>query len=135
MGFNVRLLATGMWACLLSGQSAVSDTEVKPLYFEQISYPTEARITHVQGVVVVRVDLDDEGKVVSANPVYGAKSLLPDCLANAKKWRFEPNKHKQAVIVYDFRIAGLCSTPCPSQFLFEPPNHAVITAGERVVEP
>jgi TonB family protein len=125
----------GLGSCLSAQQDGtVLDDEIKPRYFETLTYPLAARLTHVQGAVVVRVKLDDKGKVVSSIAVSGAKNLIQDCISNSKKWRFRPNPEKAAVIVYEFRIEGLCNLPCSSQFAFRPPNVATITIGEAVVD-
>jgi outer membrane biosynthesis protein TonB len=119
---------------LLAQNAPVLDESIKPLHFEPLSYPLAAKLTHVQGAVVVRVRLDREGNVVSSTPVSGAKSLIPECLSNSKKWRFQPAPEGTAIIVYLFRIEGLCKQPCTSLFRFDPPNLATITTGNPVVE-
>ncbi len=121
-------------ACLMAQDTTVLNETIKPLYFEALTYPLAARLTHVQGVVVVRVKFDDEGKVTWSTAVSGAKSLIPDCIANSKKWIFQPNAEKAAVIVYNFKIEGLCNLPCASQFRVEPPNLVVVTTGDPVVD-
>lgn len=123
-------------AFLVLGQDQpISSEDVVPTYFEQMDYPLGARFTHTQGVVVVRTRFDGEGKPVSAEALSGAKALATECVGNAKKWRFRANgSNGSAIIVYEFRIEGLCHSPCPSQFLFKPPNLAVITIGDAVVE-
>jgi TonB family protein len=128
------LLSIVIGSSLLAQDAPLMDETVHPLYFETLSYPLSARLTHVQGVVVVRATLDSEGKVVSATAISGAKSLIPDCLSNAKKWLFQPIPEKTVVIVYHFKIEGLCNLPCPSQFIFSPPNLATITMGNAVVD-
>jgi hypothetical protein len=89
-------------------------------------------LNHVEGTVVVWTTLDEEGKVISAKAISGERSLVSDCIANAKNWRFHSNVHKAAVIIYRFKIKGLCNLPCPSQFRVEPPNFVNITAGNAV---
>jgi TonB family protein len=115
-------------------EGTVFDDEVKPLYFETLTYPLAARLTRVQGTVVVRVKLDDKGGVVSSIAISGAKKLIQECISNSRKWRFRPNRDKTAVIIYEFRIEGLCNLPCLSQFAFRPPNIATITMGEPVAD-
>src|SRR5512138_440496 len=83
--------------------SVVLDETLKAQYFEELNYPLSARLKHIQGVVVVKVKFDDSGRVVSSVAVSGAKELIPDCLSNAKKWRFQPTPDKTAIIVYQFR--------------------------------
>jgi hypothetical protein len=72
--------------------------------------------------------LNDEGKVVEATAVSGNDILIPDCLANAKKWRFRPNAKKTVVIVYNFRMTYAVSKSGCSQFMLQAPNFATITS-------
>jgi Gram-negative bacterial TonB protein C-terminal len=120
---------------LLHGQDApVLDETVVPVHVEPLTYPVAARVTRAHGAVVVRVHLDNNGKVVSSAAVSGAKSLIPDCISNAKKWAFRPSESKEVIIVYEFTIKGLCQHPCASQFLFTPPNIATVTIGDPIVD-
>ncbi|MSV28819.1 MAG: hypothetical protein EXQ52_08740 [Bryobacterales bacterium] len=133
--FVTQLLLICIGSCLAAQQDGtVFDSEIKPLYFETLTYPLAARLMRIQGAVVVRVILDDKGNVVSSMAISGAKRLVPDCVSNAKKWRFRPNVNKTAVLIYEFRIDGLCNLPCSSQFSFRPPNIATVTTGEPVVD-
>ena len=113
----------------------VKDESIKVLDFEELRYPLPARLSHVQGVVVVKLKLNDSGDVVDAIALSGAKDLIPESLANAKKWRFRPSSQKAAVIVYRFTIeSGLCHGAAPSNFMFYPPNFASVTSCESVAE-
>ena len=102
--------------------------------FEVLAYPVLPKATHVEGAVVVRVKLDSDGKVASATAISGPKLLIPDCVSNARKWLFKPEKSRDVVIVYIFKFEGLCYSSCPSSFHFSPPNVATITVGEGVVQ-
>jgi len=88
----------------------------------------------VSGVVVVRVKVDSDGTVVSAAAISGPKLLIDDTLSNARKWHFQPKKSRDVVIVYDFKLEGICKGTCSSSFTFSPPNVATITAGVRLVD-
>ena|ERR1700674_2990211 len=115
-------------------QEPVIDEDVKVGHFEDMKYPPAARLAPAQGAVVVKVRLDDEGSVVESSAISGAKYLIPDCLANSKKWRFQPNASKSAVIIYNFRIInGLCNS-VTSQFTFQPPNFVSVTSCESPVQ-
>ena len=70
---------------LVAQYTPVMDEMVKPAYFEALEYPLTAPLAQTQGVVVVRVKLDSEGKVVSSVAISGAKSLIRECLSNSKK--------------------------------------------------
>src|SRR5580698_6454294 len=80
----------------------VHDENVYLSDFAELDYPVLARQAHVEGVVVVRVGLDSQGDVISSAPISGNKLLIPDCLENAKKWRFQPSSPKTVIIVYEF---------------------------------
>jgi hypothetical protein len=83
----------------------------------------------------VRVALDHEGKVTDAQALSGAAYLVVDTLQNAKKWRFRPNAHNAAILVYDFQIVGLCPHQLDSsQLILQPPNLALITACSFTVQ-
>jgi TonB family protein len=99
-----------------------------------MAYPAIARVARVQGVVVVEVHLDDKGEVISASAISGPKPLTPDCISNAKRWRFKPSAHKKAVVVYEFRLDdGACHDDSHSLFLLHFQNFASITACAPVV--
>jgi Gram-negative bacterial TonB protein C-terminal len=115
-------------------ENTVKDEDIKIVSFEDMRYPPLALLERVQGVVVVRVKLDDKGNTIEAEAISGPKLLIPDCLVNSKKWRFRPNSGKTAVIVYNFRETyGLCNAKT-TQFSFLPPNFATITTCERPIQ-
>ncbi len=143
----MRICSTYTWIALtlilLDAPSAIRaqqdgtvyDEDIKLVSFKDMEYPGLARATRIQGVVVVRLKLDSAGNVVEASPVSGSKALLPDCLVNAKKWKFKPNSHKDVVIVYDFRMdEGACHDKSKSLFLLKHPNLAVITTCDPVIQ-
>ena len=75
-----------------SGQNVVSGGVLngKAISRSQPDYPITARQARAQGAVLVRVLVDDAGKVVEATPVCGP-SLLKDAAASAaRRWRFSP---------------------------------------------
>jgi TonB family protein len=115
----------------------ISDTDMKVIDFEDLGYPPLARAVRVQGVVVVRVRLDNDGKVVEATAISGSDLLVPESLANAKKWRFKPNARRAAVIVYNFRLVGICKSSAVSFSTLQEPNFVTITRcfDHSVVEP
>jgi hypothetical protein len=45
---------------------------------------------------VVRLNLDDRGKVRNVKAISGQEILIEGAMANAKKWQFEPNSRKAA---------------------------------------
>jgi hypothetical protein len=87
----------------------IDDSDVKVVSFKPVGYPAMARLKHEGGAVVVKVTLDDNGKVVKAAPISGTKDLIDLCVDNVKSWEFRPNSEKSAVIVYLFQTEdGIC---------------------------
>jgi TonB family protein len=120
---------------VVSAQRAgASDGEAQLASFEDLVYPAIARVARIQGVVVVRVELDNKGNVVAASAITGPKALVADCVTNAKKWKFKLGPQKVAVIAYDFRLdEGACHDASHSLFLLVHPNFATITACAPVI--
>jgi protein TonB len=52
-------------------------------------YPSLGRSVHVQGSVVVEVEIDVDGKVVSAIAISGPPLLRASAVAAARQWEFE----------------------------------------------
>jgi TonB family protein len=115
-------------------EDTLDDRDVKLVSFADLDYPGLARSARVQGVVVVRVGLDDQGRVASASGVSGPKVLVDACLANARKWTFKPNARKSAVIIYEFSLdEGACHDASRSLFRLRHFNFASITACTPVI--
>ena len=120
---------------LAAGENAtIFNEEIKPLSFATLDYPLVARLTRVQGVVVVRVTLGEDGRVLDSSAISGPEKLIADCVANSKKWRFQPNPGRVAVIVYQFKLEGLCLSGCPSRTTFWPPNLVTVITGDAVAQ-
>jgi TonB family protein len=143
MKIIVRTLALAVGLLAMSPQghiqaqedTTISDADIKVLDFESLKYPVLALQTSYQGIVVVRVKLDNDGKVAAAVAISGHPLLIPDCLANIKKWRFQPNTGHAAVIVYNFKLSY--ATKCKSAgsfFTLEAPNFATIIDCVRTIQ-
>lgn len=131
---KISLLLFIIHVCTWAAQQEeiVYDNDVHVMSFQEMNYPPLAREGRIQSTVVVRVLLDDGGKVKSATAISGAKLLISDTLANIETWQFRPAAGKSAVIIYEFRLAdGKCDSKTSHMFIFHPPNVAtVIGCGE-----
>jgi TonB family protein len=126
------LLITSLSTARAQRDTTISDKDVNVTDFADLAYPPIAATASVQGVVVVRVRLDDQGKVVDALAVSGSPLLISASVRNARRWRFEPNSQKAAIIVYNFRVEGMCPDDgASSHMVLYPPNLAAITACGR----
>lgn len=56
----------------------------------QPSYPAEARAAHISGTVVVKIKVDETGKVIEAKPLCGPQALAQASVDAARKARFTP---------------------------------------------
>jgi Gram-negative bacterial TonB protein C-terminal len=137
LGIALVLLVLGLFDRSVRAQKSEKQRDEQPsvVDFEDMKYPLAARLKHTEGVVVLRVRLNKDGEVLGAEALSGPRDLVPDCLANAKTWRFLPNSGESAIIVYWFRIEGLCHGFVSSQFAVFASNFARITSCEAHVEP
>lgn len=131
-GITLCLVALiGFTHCSFAQQPSklIEDKDVRVLHYEDLPYPVFAQMNHTQGVVVLKLSLDENGKVVDATALSGAPILIQATIRNAEQWRFSPNSENAAIIVYNFRIGGTgCQRHSPySQMTFEPPNFVTIT--------
>jgi hypothetical protein len=134
----VLAIASSLWLAQQGEQKGpVEDESISVVSYQDMNYPVVARVGHSQGVVVVQVALDNEGKVASSTPLSGPKALIPDAVSNAGKWRFRPNREKRAVIIYDFQlVAGQCdTTKNGTLFVFRAPNVASVVSCSGVWQP
>ena len=113
----------------------INDKDIKVVHFEELNYPTFARAAQIEGVVVVRVSLDERGNVVKAVAISGKEPLIRDCLVNAKKWKFQPNAQRIALIVYNFTMPIVGCGAVTSFFTLRGANFATITGCPPPVEP
>ncbi|MGA9039141.1 MAG: TonB family protein [Terriglobales bacterium] len=109
-------------------QAVINYKDVEVVDYEEMKYPTLAQYAPYQseGVVVVQVTLDDEGRIAEAKAISGNFLLVPEVLANIKKWHFRSTGGKTAIIVYNFRkVAGECHSSS-SVFTFQRPNFVTV---------
>ncbi len=90
------------------------DSPPEPIRTVKPSYPELARETHAEGIVYVRVTVDETGRVVEATVVQSdaIPSLEEAALAAAKAWEFRPAKQRDVpvkariVLPFRFRLSG-----------------------------
>ncbi len=105
----------------------LNDKDIHVVHYEKLEYPPAAASDKIEGVVVVKLRLDDDGRVLDAAALSGAPMLSLLAVPNARKWQFSPNPQKAAIIVYNFRIGAGCRRKSPySQMTFNPPNFVTI---------
>ena len=62
----------------------------KAISLPKPEYPAEARAAGVEGVVVIRVTVDEQGNVTEASAVSGPQMLQEVCLSAAIQAKFSP---------------------------------------------
>lgn len=85
---NVRVLDRCLENCKKSGGTVEDQIVSKP----QPVYPPEARARRIAGEVVVRIVVDEQGRVAGAQAVSGEPMLREAAAAAAKQARFRPTK-------------------------------------------
>jgi TonB family protein len=139
MRSSAKILVLAAWLTLFPSafvraqqSETINDEDIHVVDFVGLAYPTIPQTATVEGVVVIRVRLNEQGKVSEAYAISGPKLLINASLENAKKWSFEPNAKKAAILIYEFRIRGECPRDNnSSQFVFEKPNFSTVTACRR----
>jgi TonB-like protein len=116
-------------------QSIADRGDVNVVSFQEMEYPHLPYYTHLQGVVAVRVKLDEQGKVLDAVAISGLPLLAAASVENVKKWLFEPNATKAALIIYNYKILdGRCNHDS-SLFILQGANVATVLACPPLVNP
>ena len=125
LAFVICLFAISSINCV-HAQNGTADYDVRIVNFADLQYPSLAQQARVQGAAVVQVKLDDQGGVTDAVAISGSPLLTSPALNNVKKWRFRPNEHKSAIVVYNFIfLEGRCESH-GSLFVLLPSNVATV---------
>ena len=56
----------------------------------QPNYPSEARLAHIQGDVLLKALIDRDGKIMDLTLVSGHPLLAPAALDAVKQWEYKP---------------------------------------------
>lgn len=127
-------LASSLGSTRAQDDKAIRDSDIKVIDYAELTYPSIARHANIQGVLVLRASLDDHGKVVDASVISGAEAFRLDTLDNIRKWRFEPNLHKSAVVIYNFSLLeGRCKSDS-SLFVLQGKNLATVMSCPAAVD-
>jgi TonB family protein len=88
------LFAVIMLACLAMAREPrqVSNEEANQHLTKRVPprYPSMAEMAHIQGDVIVRVTIDESGKVTEAKGASGHPLLLEAAIPAVKQWEFQP---------------------------------------------
>lgn len=136
LSFCLLALANPLVAEPIQGvNDVVYDEDVVIFRSVELEYPRGAASAHVQGIVVVKVTMDDAGEILSAAALSGPKLLIDASVANARRWALKPTRSKAAILVYNFRIEDAICKSASSFYVLRPPNVSVITACHEPLNP
>lgn len=95
-------------------------------------YPPLASAALIEGTVVIRCAISDDGRVVGTEAVAGHPLLGLAALENAKSWRFRRSAARgeadEVELIYTFELVGKAARERRLQFSFEYPNHVRIAS-------
>jgi TonB family protein len=106
----------------------IRDQDIHIVHFEPVNYPHLARQTRIEGVVVVRVALDADGKVTDAVALSGHSLFDSRQRRECQKMAFQIAAQHAATIIYNFKIYLCKSSSAPPKPAFHPPNSISATA-------
>lgn len=75
-------------------------------------YPPDAKAQHTEGLVVLKVNIDDQGNVVQIEPISGDASLVQAATDAVRQWKYRPYLLSGTAIAIEttvqvnFRLAG-----------------------------
>jgi TonB family protein len=124
-------------AVFLLSASAWGGEETSVKHLVALDYPPLAAQAQIQGEVVVKCAINDDGRVKNAEVVSGHPVLAKDARENAAKWAFNPatgsgGESRVFTLIYRFRLEGVCFAPnCTSSFSFDYPNQATVITQAR----
>lgn len=105
-----------------------------PRHFESMVYELAAADAHIEGDVVVRLNIGADGSVVSAVATAGPPILRKDAEANARKWTFVPGEQGRLDVTYSFRLkAPYVVYAAPTVTIFDLPNHVTVATNFREI--
>ena len=84
---------------------ALSARDVPRKYQEDPVYPKAAKKLRVEGIVVVRFTIDEQGVPIQVVLVSGHELLREETLRAAKNWRFEPVKFEGHPVQATFEVS------------------------------
>lgn len=102
-----------------------------------LEYPPLAAQAQIQGEVILKCIIGEDGRVSSAEVVSGNRLLSQSAQENALKWLFDVAEVKERGprefrLIYRFHLEGVCLAPhCTSVFSFTYPNLVIVVSQSR----
>lgn len=115
----------------IASVSAFAAEQPKALEVAVPGYPRLPDGSYEEGEVVVDLELDSGGKVLSAKAMSGPDRLRRWAEAAALKWRFEASMPGTIRLVFAFVSQRGQTDPPAVAGIFTPPNRVVVIAEKR----
>ena len=95
-------------------RSQLADEQARLKMIKQVhpTYPPEAVRRHIEGTVIVSIEVDKNGKVEKAKAVSGPPELLQTSMEAARQYQFEPPEHAPVTTQVEMTYS-LGPQPCP----------------------
>ncbi|MCU1243957.1 MAG: ferric siderophore transporter, periplasmic energy transduction protein TonB [Candidatus Acidoferrum typicum] len=84
---------------------------LRPIKSDPGTYTDEATRKSVEGIVVLCVTIDGNGRVIDVNALSGPSELFQPSIDAAKQWRFEPPQRPPAATKVEMNYS--LTKPCP----------------------
>ncbi len=116
-------------------------SEVVFLNLAAPKYPPLARQANITGEVQIKLKIERDGSVASADVVSGHQMLTPAALESAKQFHFECRRcgddGAEDIVIYSFQIAASPGWPCPeagsAPRISQLENHITLTVDPPMV--
>jgi TonB family protein len=81
------------------------------------AYPPIAQSARFEGVIVLELSIDRNGRVVDSRSLTDLPLLAPAAVAHSKTWRFHPTERMRGMLVYEFALdARHCEPRARTEF-------------------
>lgn len=120
-----------LFVLLCLGGSMFATDQPNPIEVAVPGYPRLPSGAREEGDVAVNLQIDGDGKVVSATATTGPEGLRPWAQAAALKWRFESSMPATVRVVFAFVLQRGLSDPPAISSTFTSPSRVVVIAERR----
>jgi len=103
------------------------DTGIKVIEAHSPQYPTLALLSKIEGLVIIKVLIDEKGRVRNADVAEGHKLLLEMSMKTAEKWLFNTGCGGRKIeLIFVYKIIPKDSNDPDYSVVFHPPNKVTV---------
>ncbi len=113
----------------------------EPVEIVGLQYPPLGQQARIEGIAVIRCEIQTDGSVGDAEFVYGHPIFKKATLSCARKWKFRQstkaiNPQRNFILVFNFRLKGSCGdADCEQEFSVDLPSFITVLSQIPSINP